>query len=61
MKEVHSTIGSGDCLLAGVIAGHVQELETQSMANLGAACGAANCIRPELGMLYKEDVKRLLD
>ncbi len=60
VDEVYSTIGSGDCLLAGIISGHVQELETQEIANLGAACGAANCIRPELGMIYKEDVERLI-
>lgn len=60
VDKVISTIGSGDCLLAGVIAGHVQQLNDEDTANLGAACGAANCLRPELGMLYEQDVTLLL-
>lgn len=59
VDTVISTIGSGDCLLAGIIAGHIRQLEPQRIAHLGAACGAANCIRPELGMLYEQDVIRL--
>ncbi|WP_159581874.1 1-phosphofructokinase family hexose kinase [Marinoscillum sp. 108] len=60
IEEVISTIGAGDCLLAGIIAGVLQNLPHQSIANLGAACGAANCMRADLGMLHKEDVERLL-
>jgi len=60
IEKVYSTIGSGDCLLAGIVAGHINQLEDQDIANLGAACGAANCKRTELGMLYKADVENLL-
>ena len=60
IDEVYSTIGSGDCLLAGIVAGHINQLENQEIVELGAACGAANCIRPELGMLHKKDVERLI-
>ncbi len=60
VNKVFSTIGSGDCLVAGLIAGFVKALKAQEVAKLGAACGAANCIRPELGMLYKEDVDKFL-
>lgn len=59
IERVISTIGSGDCLLAGIIAGHIQHLDDQKTAALGASCGAANCLRPELGMLHKEDVQQL--
>ena len=60
IEEVISTIGSGDCLTAGVVSGLVQSLDDSSIARLGAACGAANCIREELGMMFKRDVERLL-
>ena len=60
IDKVYSTIGAGDCLLAGIIAGFIQGLETTKIANLGAASGAANCIRPELGMLFKKDVEKLI-
>ncbi len=61
VEEVYSTIGSGDCLLAGIIAGYVLQKNNQEIANLGAACGAANCIRPELGMMHKKDVEEFLN
>ena len=61
VDNVYSTIGSGDCLLAGLIFGHVHQLPVQEIANYGAACGAANCLRHELGMLYKKDVENLID
>ena len=59
IDHVISTIGSGDCLTAGVVAGLTQSLDLQSVANLGAACGAANCLREDLGVLYKKDVLML--
>ena len=61
ITKVYSSIGSGDCLLAGIIAGHINQNTDQEIANLGAACGAANCLRPELGMLRKSDVENLLE
>lgn len=60
IDKVISTIGSGDCLTAGVVAGLVQNMELQQVSNLGAACGAANCLREDLGMLYKKHVEELL-
>ncbi|PIB34216.1 hypothetical protein BFP72_01610 [Reichenbachiella sp. 5M10] len=59
IDKVVSTIGAGDCLTAGVVAGISEGLDFQKIANLGAACGAANCMREELGMLYNSDVKTL--
>ncbi|MCF6360505.1 MAG: PfkB family carbohydrate kinase [Cyclobacteriaceae bacterium] len=61
VEEVYSTIDSGDCLLAGIIAGYVMRKFNQQIADLGAACGAANCIRPELGLMHNADVERLLN
>ncbi len=60
IEKVYSTVGAGDCLLAGIIAGHVKKLDDKGIANLGAVCGAANCIHPELGILKRKDVERLL-
>ena len=60
VDQVVSTIGSGDCLTAGVVAGLSQSMSLQEVANLGAACGAANCLREDLGMLMKSDVEMLL-
>lgn len=60
IDNVISTIGSGDCLTAGVAAGVADDQDSQHIANLGAACGAANCLREDLGMLHKKDVERLL-
>ncbi|MEQ8471984.1 MAG: PfkB family carbohydrate kinase [Marinoscillum sp.] len=60
IEKVLSTIGSGDCLTAGIAAGVIDTLDPQSIAAMGAACGAANCLREELGMLFKKDVELLL-
>ncbi len=61
IEEVISTIGSGDCLVAGILAGHIKALGSQGIAYMGAACGAANCLKEELGMLNKSDVQRLFE
>jgi tagatose 6-phosphate kinase len=59
VEEVYSTIGSGDCLLSGLALGYRQHLDIRETAKLGVACGAANCIRQDLGMLYNRDVEKL--
>ena len=59
VENIISTVGSGDCLLAGLLIADHQDLNVQEMAILGTACGTANCLREDLGMLYKTDVKKL--
>lgn len=61
VDQVMSTVGSGDCLMAGVVAGYVLNMTLDQTAKYAASCGAANCLRPELGMLYKADVTRLME
>ena len=61
IHNVISTIGSGDCLTAGVVAGLVEKMDMKTVANMGAACGAANCLREDLGMLYRNEVLQLID
>lgn len=59
LEKVYSAVGSGDCLLAGLAMGFFHEMNITETAILGVACGAANCIREDLGMLHKKDVELL--
>jgi 1-phosphofructokinase family hexose kinase len=59
-SQQYSSVGSGDCLVAGIALAISRELPLMETAALACACGAANCLRPELGMLYRADVDRLL-
>jgi len=60
IEKVHSATGSGDCLLAGLAVSFKRGLSLEEMAQLGAACGSANCMREDLGMIYKSDVEELV-
>lgn len=60
VNEVKSTVGSGDCLTAGIAYAISKELSFNQIAAYGVACGAANCINEDLGMLRLEDVIKLL-
>lgn len=55
LDKVISTVGSGDCLTAGVIAAWAKFKDLIAAAKLGVACGAANCLRKDLGMLHNKD------
>ena len=61
VEQVHSGVGSGDCLLAGLAIAYTSKWGTMDAAKFGASCGAANCLREELGLLYRKDVDRLLE
>jgi len=60
IDEVKSTVGSGDCLTAGIAYAIAEELPFNQIAIYGVACGAANCMNEDLGMLRLEDVNKLL-
>ncbi|GGZ41144.1 tagatose-6-phosphate kinase [Echinicola pacifica] len=60
LDEVISTVGCGDCLTAGIAYALDRGLSVAEIARYGVAFGAANCLRPELGMLHKSDVQKLL-
>ena len=60
VEKVYSSIGSGDCLVAGLAVAYCRGLITPDAACLAVACGGANCLRPELGMLNRKDVEMLL-
>lgn len=59
VRNVVSTVGAGDCLTAGLIHAWYQKESFENVCKTATACGAANCVRPELGMLYKKDVEQL--
>ncbi len=61
LGKIYSAVGSGDCLTAGLAIGLINKLEPEDLAKLAVACGGANCLREDLGMLYKKDVDHLLD
>ncbi len=61
VEKVISAVGSGDCLVAGLVVAYCRAYDLIETAKLAASCGAANCIRAELGMFYKKDVDRLVE
>lgn len=60
VKDVMSTVGSGDCLTAGIAYAIAEGFPFEKIAAYGVACGAANCMNEDLGMLRLEDVNTLL-
>jgi len=61
LKSALCAVGSGDCLLAGLAAAAVRGLGPEETVRLAVACGAANCLREDLGMLFKKDVEALMN
>jgi tagatose 6-phosphate kinase len=61
VENVISAVGSGDSLMAGLIVAYKRNFDLVATAKLAAASGAANCIREDLGMFYKNDVDMLVD
>ena len=59
IEDKFSTVGSGDCLTAGIAYAISRDMSLKDIARWGVACGAANCLREDLGMLYKKDVDNL--
>ena len=60
LDSIISAVGSGDSLMAGLVVAGKRNLNLSETAKLAVACGAANCIREELGMFYRKDVDMLL-
>ncbi|SMO52743.1 1-phosphofructokinase family hexose kinase [Fodinibius sediminis] len=60
-SEIHSTIGSGDCLLAGLCLATFNYDFPEQWAKFATACGSANCISPQLGMLAAADVHKIFE
>lgn len=60
IENIKSTVGSGDCLTAGIAHAVARNLSLRQIAAYGVACGAANCLTEELGMLHRPLVEQLL-
>lgn len=60
LESIMSAVGSGDCLTAGLGISLLKDQSAKEMAVLATACGAANCLREEIGMLHRNDVMSLL-
>jgi len=60
LDRIISAVGSGDSLMAGLVVAHSKKLNLSETAKLSVACGAANCLREDLGMFYKKDVDTLV-
>lgn len=61
INDVKSTVGSGDCLTAGIVHAIDNGFSFNRIATYGVACGAANCLNEELGILKVADVNKLLN
>ena len=57
--EVVNPIGSGDCLLAGLVDGWIAGLNGEELVRRGLACGAANAEVWDAGAITPEAVARL--
>jgi tagatose 6-phosphate kinase len=60
IPNIVSTVGSGDCLTAGILYALANNLPLASISKYGVACAAANCINEDLGMLTLKDVAHYL-
>lgn len=58
-REALSTIGSGDALLAGYLAGFVRDEPIEERLTLAVACGAANVAQPGACVFDTDDVQAL--
>jgi 1-phosphofructokinase family hexose kinase len=58
--EAQNPVGSGDCLLGGMAVGLRRGLALRDVLRLGVACGTANAVTAETGILRREDVEVLL-
>lgn len=61
VDNIYSTVGSGDCLTAGLVYALSHGYTPEETARLAVACGGANCMNPDLGMIRDEDVRDLFN
>jgi 1-phosphofructokinase family hexose kinase len=60
LTQVRNTVGSGDCLLAGMTVGMTRNMQLEEALRLGVACGAANAQGQETGFVERRAVEALL-
>jgi tagatose 6-phosphate kinase len=57
--EARNPVGSGDCFVGGLAVGLERGLAPAEVLRLATACGAANALTAEIGILRPEDVAAL--
>jgi 1-phosphofructokinase family hexose kinase len=57
--EARSAVGCGDTTLAGLAVAFSRGLSDDETVRFAVACGAANCLAPEPGMIDPAEVERL--
>ncbi|WP_266160534.1 1-phosphofructokinase family hexose kinase [Dyella silvatica] len=60
LDEVRNSVGSGDCLLAGIAVGIKRGMSLEQTLRLGVACGAATALAEETGFVERRTVEALL-
>ncbi|BDU20715.1 1-phosphofructokinase family hexose kinase [Dyella sp. GSA-30] len=60
IEQARNTVGSGDCLLAGLAVGIHRGMPLADALALGVACGAANALNEETGFVERDTVEALL-
>jgi 1-phosphofructokinase family hexose kinase len=60
LAQARNTVGSGDCLLAGMTVGIARKMSLEETLRLGVACGAANAQGEETGFVERRAVEALL-
>jgi 1-phosphofructokinase family hexose kinase len=60
VDRARNTVGSGDCLLAGMAVGIHRGMSLADTLALGVACGAANAMNEETGFVERDTVQALL-
>jgi len=58
--HVRNTVGSGDCLLAGMAVALHRQMPLERALRLGVACGAANAASEETGFAERSNIESLL-
>jgi len=58
--EAVNPVGSGDCLLGGMAVELARGGSAEEALRLGVACGAANALTADTGVVRREDVEALL-
>lgn len=59
--HVRSTVGSGDALVAGLVAAYASGEESATALKLGVACGTATTTHPGTGLCNRDEVDRLME
>lgn len=60
LERIHNAVGSGDCLLAGMVVGWLRTGEISEALRLGVACGGANALNEETGYVERGTVDALV-